>query len=167
MDRPFESYVSIIPSKLDEYQYVKVPRMILHFALPTIALNNGSLRDLADEPRLEILEAAERISVVTLIASADVLLARLHARARANRKLILISFSKYLSVRRRLTDLKRMYAEPICVVRTYERWFQYVQALPNLQNACLVTAEDGYEVFDSSRWPEIRDAYFPATNYDE
>ena len=46
---PIESYVSLIPRQVPEYGDRTVPRMILHFAIPTIALNDGSLNDLSDD----------------------------------------------------------------------------------------------------------------------
>ena len=66
LDEPIHSYVSVIPKELQDYRGSYVPRMILHFAIPTIALVDGSLTSLEDEPRLDVVKSAERVTVITL-----------------------------------------------------------------------------------------------------
>jgi hypothetical protein len=160
---PIDSYISVIPRQLGPYRDTAVSRMILHFAIPTIALNDGSLSDLGDEPRLQIVRKAERVTVITLLASAGTLASRLKSRYRENRKMIVYNFSSYLSERRRMNRLKEMYADPTRITVAYEAWFRHVQTLANLRHECLVTAEAGYEVFESGEWPRISDEYFPVS----
>lgn len=54
IETPINSYQSVIPKEIADIDSSHVPGMILHYALPTIALNDGSLRNLEDDPRLEI-----------------------------------------------------------------------------------------------------------------
>lgn len=130
IEAAIDSYVSVIPSQLGSYRDSFVPRMILHYALPTIALNDGSLSNLNDDPRLEIINSAERVKAITLIASASVLASRLRRRYFANLKMIFFDYSSYLSDRRRMNQLKPMYAEPRNVIVAYEACFSTFSRSP-------------------------------------
>ena len=116
LDEPIHSYVSVIPKELQDYRGSYVPRMILHFAIPTIALVDGSLTSLEDEPRLDVVKSAERVTVITLLASADVLASRLRSRQRSNRRMIFRNIAKYRSERRKIgADLRRSRGRGRCL----------------------------------------------------
>jgi hypothetical protein len=160
LEEPIDSYISVIPSQLENFRDADVSRMILHFAIPTIALNERSLQTLADESRLDIVSSSDRVTVITLLASANVLASRLHTRFRENRKMMYRKLSKYLSERRRMNRLKQMYAAPDKLVVAYEAWFKYVDSLANLRKSWLVTAENDYEAFEPNEWEQIKRLYF-------
>jgi hypothetical protein len=160
LDEQIDSYVAVIPKELEDYRGAYVPRMILHFAIPTIALVDRSLKSLEDEPRLEVVKSAERVTVITLLASANVLASRLRSRQRANRKLIYRNLSKYLSERRKMARLKQIYGAPDEVVVAYEAWFNYVDSLANATKSWLVTAQSDYEAFEPNEWERLRSIFF-------
>ena len=160
LDEPIHSYVSVIPKELQDYRGSYVPRMILHFAIPTIALVDGSLTSLEDEPRLDVVKSAERVTVITLLASADVLASRLRSRQRSNRRMIFRNIAKYRSERRKMARLAQIYAVPEDVVVAYEAWFQYVDSLANAKTSWIVTAQRDYEAFESNEWELLRSIHF-------
>lgn len=160
IEAPINSYQPVIPKEIADIDSSHVPRMILHYALPTIALNEGSLLNLEDDPRLEIVRHAERVTVLTLVTSPSILTSRLLARDKTHRIFILTNLSKYFVERRRLAKLKQLYARPSNITVAYDAWFAYCNSLPNLANQWLVTADDGYEVFSQQEWLTIRDSYF-------
>lgn len=160
LDAPVDSYVAALPGEAASYGDAAIPRMILHFAIPTIALNSGSLRNLADEPRLDVVKNSGRVIVITLLAGARVLSSRLRSRSRLNCKMIFFNFSRYQAERQRLSQLKELYASPERLVFTYERWLEYVRSLPNLDSAWLVTAERDYEAFGTEDWEGMKRSYF-------
>ena len=158
---PMNSYVPVIAMNISDIDCSTVPRMILHFAIPTIALNDGSLRNIADDPRLEILKDSERVTVVTLLTSASILASRLRSRYIANYKMILRDISKFRRGHRRMARLKQMYADPDKVMVAYDAWFAYSNTLPNLANEWIITADSTYEVFSGREWQSMRNSYFP------
>ena len=157
---PIDSYQSVIPQEIADIDSSNVPRMILHYALPTIALDEGSLRNLEDDPRLEIVSNSERVTVLTLITSPAILTSRLLARNRAHRILLLTNFSKYFRERRRLGRLKDLYAEPSRIKSVFDAWFAYSSLLPNLADQWLITADDEYGVYAQRDWLSISKSYF-------
>lgn len=160
IETPIDSYQSVIPKEIADIDSSHVPRMILHYALPTIALNEGSLQNLEDDPRLDIVNHSERVTVLTLVTSPGILTSRLLARNKAHRIFILTNLSKFFRERRRLAKLKQLYADPGNITVAYDAWFAYCNSLPNLADQWLVTADDGYEVFAQREWLTIRGSYF-------
>src|SRR5690606_17054032 len=77
---PMSSYMPVTPKELSGLGDSNIPHMILHFALPTIPLFEGSLRQVADDPRLELVRSSQRVTAITMLASANVLEARLQKR---------------------------------------------------------------------------------------
>jgi hypothetical protein len=160
LDTPISRYVSMTPVELRNHRATTIARLMLHFAIPTIPLNDGSLQDLAKDPRLDVVKSANRVTVITLFSSANVLVSRVQLRYRANRRRIFTKFTGYLSERRRLAKLKKLYAAPDKLVFVYEAWLHYVNSLPNLYGAWLVAAESEYEAFRPSEWERIKGLHF-------
>lgn len=163
---PVDSWVSLIPRELGQLAGRSVPRMILHFAIPTIAIVEGELTDLSAEPRLEVLRHAERVTAVTLVASAGTLAARWRRRNRLHRKMLVFNFRQYFAERRRMQKLKLIYADPRKIAVAYEAWLTYVNGLSNLKESWLVTAEDDYEAFPAGEWQQLRRRYLQAAGRD-
>lgn len=153
------SWISVIPKELAAARGERLPRLILHFAIPTIAINEGSAR-LAEEPRLEVVARAKRVTAVTMLASPATLNRRWRARHRAHLKMLAWSVPRYLRERRRMKQLKRMYEEPARIATAYEAWFAHVASLDNLAASWIITAEDDYEVFQAAEWGRLRRLYF-------
>lgn len=163
LDPKIDSYVSVIPRELRNYGGTYVPRMILHFAIPTIALTERTLESFDYEPRLDVVKSAEEVTVLTLLASSNVLASRLRSRTRTNRRMVYRNFPKYLAERRKMAKLKQIYAVPDNVIGAYEAWLRYVSSLPNLRESWLVTADSDYEAFEPHEWERIKTGFFATT----
>jgi hypothetical protein len=134
---------------------------MMHYALPTIAINDGSLKTLSKDPRLQIMYKAQKLRAITLVASQKTLESRLRARYRANLKMLFFNFSSYLSDRRRMIQLKALYSNPDSIIMAYETWFKFIKDFQRLETERLVTANERYEVFSPDEWTRIRDNCFP------
>lgn len=159
IEAPIDSYHSVIPKQISSIDRSYVSRILMHYALPTIALNDGSLRNLDDDPRLEIIKHSKRVTVLALVTSPGILTSRLIARNKAHRIFLLTNLMKYFRERRRFARLKQLYADPAKITAAYDALFTYCDSLSNLETQWLVTADDNYEVFSQREWPTIRDSY--------
>lgn len=161
LSSPVVDYVSLIPPQLKSIECSYIPKLIMHYALPTIAINDGSLKTLSKDPRLQIMYKAQKLSSITLVASQKILESRLRARYRANLKMLFFNFFSYLSDRRRMIQLKDLYSNPESIILAYETWFKFVKNFQSLDTELLVTTDDHFEVFSTDDWMRIRDHCFP------
>ena len=159
IERSADGWQILIPRELQRFEGQSIPRLILHFAIPSIAINDGELADLAEEPRLQVVPRSVKVTVVTLLASAGTLARRWRIRNRENRKMIVFNVRRYFEERRRMQRLKELYGKPHEVTRAYDAWFRYVDRLPNLHASWVVTAEDDYEAFPRGEWTRLRRRY--------
>ena len=147
-----DSYESIVANQVETLNGKQLPRLIYHYALPTIALNDGSIGELRSESRLSIVPSARNVNVITLIARPGVLTGRLALRVKSNRRLMFRKPSKYLSERRRLARLRDLYGDPGRIAVAYRAWFDYTQGLENLQHESLIDANDAYKLLPVDEW---------------
>ncbi|MGV6806565.1 MAG: hypothetical protein ACWA5K_01510 [bacterium] len=77
---PISDYAQMTPKEVSELGDQHISRLFLHYAIPTLALNNGNLRKLAEDSRLDILKHSGKITVITMLASRQVLSDRLQRR---------------------------------------------------------------------------------------
>ena len=154
-----QSFMPVLARELPKYRGARIPRMILHFALPVVPLVDGRPERSSNEPVFEFVRTCDNVTAITLLASGDVLRSRLRSRYRWAHKLLFKSVSRYLSVRRRLRKSIRNYEDPNLAV-AYEAWFRYIESLPNVANHWLVTAQGEYELRAPADWCEIRNSYF-------
>lgn len=160
---PIQSYTPVLVRELPELRDADVPRMVLHLALPVVPLAEGKLERIGDEPTFEFVRTCESVTAITLVASGDILQARLRSRYLWTHKLLFKSVPEYLAARKRLRNLARTYADPSNLVLAYEAWFRYLESLPNLAHRWLITTDDEYELRAPAEWQEIRNACFGAS----
>lgn len=157
----YSSYRTLTPKELPSLGDELIPGMILHLALPIIPLVEGSLRQVSDDNRLQLVKSSERVTAITMLASRGVLMSRLRKRERAGLKQLFRGISQYRAVHRRLSKLKEIYGSSAGLIAVYEAWFHYLQSLDNLDAEWLLTCDDQYELLEPSEWPRIKNAYFP------
>jgi hypothetical protein len=161
---PISSYLIKTPKREAPSQISSsIQRMILHYTIPAIPFTEGRLRRIEDDPRLDIVKDADKVTAVTLLASGTVLQSRLQIRKRRSHKLFLKSVSRYFSVQKKYAKLQRIYSRSESVAAMYDSWFSYIEELSNLDKAWLVTAEDQYVIYEPNEWPRIRNTLFPAS----
>lgn len=154
------SYKQVLVRELPEYRGAVLPRMVLHVALPVMALVQKKLQRIADERAFDFIAGCGSVTSITLVASAAVLQSRLQSRYRRAPRLLLRSIPEYLAVRSRLKQLMQVYEDPDNLALAYDAWLAYVGSLPNVANSWLVTSLDEYELHEPTEWPRVRQAYF-------
>lgn len=156
---PISDYAQMTPKEVSELGDQHISRLFLHYAIPTLALNNGNLRKLADDSRLDILKHSGKITVITMLASNQVLSDRLQRRIKKNRSMIIKKPVKYCREFFRLIKLKQQYTKPANVIAAYDEWLAFSHSLPNLSAEWLMLADDEYKLLPLSRWPTLKKTY--------
>jgi hypothetical protein len=104
-----------------------IPRIILHYAIPSLPLSSGLLGDISDDPKVSVLELADEVTFLTLYAAPSTLVERVRLRKRANRQLLLRSPRKFLLESQRLRHLEELYKTQDQMSLVYDKWFVYCQ----------------------------------------
>lgn len=136
-----ESWLFIDSEKLPEISNTRVPKMVLHYALPALPLKNGVIRSIADDVPMAVLHKANEISFVTLYASQTTLLNRIRKRKGSRKSgrwpiiknivsaLAEISFlrsrSRLLRKNFRLKELEKLFSNPGEFAQIYQSWFDF------------------------------------------
>jgi hypothetical protein len=136
-----------------------IPRMILHYAIPSLPLSSGLLGDISDDPKLSVLDLANEVTFLTLYAAPSTLVDRVRLRKRSNRQVLLRSPRKFLLESRRLRRLEELYKRQDQMSLVYDKWFVYCQRYEASAH-WLVCVESDPVWTPISDWQEIANNLF-------
>lgn len=138
--------------------------VVVHWTIPRPGLKIG-LRNLLlfnaydKKDRIDVLRAAQEISVVTLFNSRDNLIRHVQFRSKRIRELrekrqdgVFLSMGKILAAR----SLSKFYSRRENMIPMYEKWFGFCETLNPREEFLVDLSASQTTLMPQSQWPDIR-----------
>lgn len=154
-----DSWIFVNANNISSLTQKKIPRMVLHYALPSLELYSGNKQSYINDERLAVLERARKISIITLHTMPTNLVARTQKRKllwKSGRRQLLRNIFRYFDEYKRLQKLERLYAKPEEIIPIYNLWFSYYRSYP-IHSAWLLNVDKNPVLQPESDWSTITD----------